>query len=484
MPRTHAQPAARIAVQHRPCPRRALTRAALLSAAILAPASIHAAAPEAPGGPTSPVAEISQTPRVGVWSAWLTNGIRIHAKALPQAADQTFAIVLTISGGELLEPAGKRGLASAASGGWSLPKSPDAAQAETIRRYLESQVRFTAYTHTDALQLWVTGPESDLQIGMDLARLLVESPGLDDAAFQARVQMLRDLATGSDADRAAMDALRPLTLPSDMSAARPIQPSDVAVPQPDDARAWLAAALMQGSIEIGIASRIPAPESLEVAALAFADMPGRARIGLATLADLRTGVCPAVPDAALMVSGAPGASDGRALLALIGPERADLGARRALALGAFVLDDRLEAAVPGDREVRVFPMNPGTRSSRSVVGAMITSAGSRADAESDLALLSRHFNDLATLGPLPMEMEDAKEHVADILARQDLTPESWASKLATLTYDGLTPAGLARALDEYRTMTAEDVRRAYAAWCTPATTARILVVPPTEAPAD
>lgn len=476
MLRTHAQPAARIAVQHRPCPRRALTCAALLSAAILAPASIHAAAPETPGGPTSPVAEISQTPRVGVWSAWLTNGIRIHAKALPQAADQSFAIVITISGGELLEPPGKRGLASAATGGWSLPKSPDAAQAETIRRYIESEVRFTGYAHTDALQLSVTGPESDLTLGMSLARLLIERPGLDDSALEARVQMLRELAAGSDADRVAMDTLRPLTLPAAMASARPIQPTDVASVPPDEALAWLSAALMQGSIEIGIASRIPAPDALEIASSAFADMPGRARIGIGTLADLRTGACPPVP-VSPQVAGAQGGSDSRALLVLMGPDRSDLGARRALALGAFILDDRLEAVVTGDREVRVFPMNPGTRSARSIVGAMITSAGSRAETESDLALLDRSLSDLATLGPLPMEMEDAKERVADILARQDLSPESWATKLATLTYDGLTPAGLARALDEYRTMTVEDVRRAYASWYTTESVARILVVP-------
>lgn len=435
-------------------------------------------APErADTGPTTPVAEISQTPRVGVWSAWLTNGIRVHAKTLPQAADQTFAIVITISGGELLEPAGRRGLASVATGGWSLPKSPDAAQAETIRRYIESEVRFTGYAHTDALQLMVTGPESDLAIGMALARLLIERPGLDDSALEARVQMLRELASGSDADRVAMDTLRPLTLPAAMPSARPIQPTDVASAPPDEALAWLAAALMQGSIEIGIASRIPAPDALEIASTAFADMPGRARIGMGTLADLRTGVCPRVPSAAQVVAAFQVDSDSRALLVLIGPDRSDLGARRALALGAFVLDDRLEAVVPAHRDVRVFPMNPGTRSARSIVGAMITSEGSRTDAESDLALLDRSFNDLATLGPLPMEMEDAKERVADILARQDLSPESWATKLATLTYDGLTPAGLARALDEYRTMTAEDVRRAYASWYTPESVARILVVP-------
>lgn len=446
-----------------------------------APEPIHTTAPD------TAVAEVSQAPRIGLWSAWLTNGVRVHAKSLPAAAEPTFAIALTITGGELLEPPGKRGLAAASTGGWSLPKEPDAAQAEIVKQFLESQVRFFAVAHTDSIQLWLTGPESDLAAALSLARLLLERPGLDPHAFNARVQMLRDMATTPNPDRAAIDALRPYTLPASMPAARPVLASDLPALDPAGGLEWLNASIMQGSIEVGIASRIPAPDALELAASALSSLPGRPRIGPSTLSDLRAAPCPDAPKAPILITdGArkdPGAEpkvEARAMIAIVGPPLAALTERRALALGAFVLDDRLEASVANDRErnapreVRVFPMNQGTRTARAVVGAMIASTD-RDHAAADAELIATHFTALATAGPLAPELDAARARVIEILARQDLSADAWASRLATLTYDGLSPASLAAAIDEYRALTPDDVRRAYAAWWTPETTVRVLV---------
>lgn len=437
--------------------------------------------------PDTAVAEISQAPRIGLWSAWLTNGVRVHAKSLPAAAEPTFALAITITGGELLEPPGKRGLAAASTGGWSLPKEPDAAQAEIVKRFLESQIRFFAVAHTDSIQLWITGPESDLATALLLARLLLERPGLDADAFHARVQMLRDMAATPNPDRAAIDALRPFTLPASMPSARPLLASDLPALDPVGGLEWLSASIMQGSIEVGIASRVPAPDALELAASALSSLPGRPRIGPSTLSDLRAAACPLAPETPLILTvgsrkkaGPESKPESRALIALVGPPLAALTERRALALGAFVLDDRLEAAIAierernAPREVRVFPMNQGTRTARAVVGAMIASPDAR-HAAADAELISTHFAALATVGPLAPELDAARARVIEILARQDLSADAWASRLATLTYDGLSPASLAAAIDEYRALTADDVRRAYAAWWTPATTVRVLV---------
>lgn len=479
--------------------RRTLHAGILVAAAtyLFPPHDSQAHAPEPTtsqaAAPDTAVAEISQAPRIGLWSCWLTNGVRVHAKSLPGAADPAFAIAITITGGELLEPPGKRGLASAATGGWSLPKEPDAAQSEIVKQFLESQVRFFATAHTDAIQLWITGPESDLATGLALGKLLLERPGLDAHAFTARVQMLRDVALRPNADRAALDALRPFTLPASMPSARPVLASDMPALDPGGGLEWLTAALMQGSIEVGIASRVPAPDALDMAASAFASLPGRARIGPSTLANLRAAACPPAPDAPIIVHEGPAraleggvdagtAREGRALIALIGPPLDALTERRALAMGAFVLDDRLEAAAANDRagrakrEVRVFPMNPGVRTARAVVAAMIASHDAESTA-ADLGLISAQLDALATVGPLAPELEIARSRVADILAQQDLSADAWASRLATLTYDGLSPAALAGALDEYRALTVADVRRAYAQWWTPATTVQIIVAP-------
>lgn len=452
---------------------------------------------------TSPVVEISQSPRIGVWSCWLSGGTRIHAKTLAPAADPGFAIVLTITGGELLEPPGKRGLADAAASAWSLPKEPEGPRAEVVKRYLESQIRFRAVAQTDCLQLTLTGPEEDLGLALELARVLIEQPGLDAAAFDARVATLRVAATdaASNPDRLIIDTLRPLSLPASMPAARAIGLSDVAAllapGAPEDARQWLAGAVMQGAIEVGIASRTPAPDTLALAAQALGHMSARPRIRGDTLAEFRDAP-PAPMKESIVLRCEPDpdadAEQARASVAVVflGPHRERITERRAFALATFIIDARAEAALGPLRphggieprpRVRTYPVNPGARSSTSMVAVVVIQnapataqrpeprapGDAREDAPAaDIATLERLITELATIGPLPGELDEAKDGIARILAAQDLSADAWALKLATLTYDGLTPAALANAIDSYQSLTADDVRRTLAEWWSPA----------------
>ncbi|MBX3318083.1 MAG: hypothetical protein KF902_14600 [Phycisphaeraceae bacterium] len=444
----------------------------LTSLILAAPPCIAASLPTQPRA--SHIAEISQTPSIALWSCWLSNGTRLHAKTLPENADGTFAIALTLSGGELLEPPGKRGLAAAAAAGWSLPKSPTPAQADTIRRYLDSQIRFSAVAHTDALQLWITGPEADLPIGLDIAALLIEHPDIDADAMNARLQTFKDLIASNDPDRAAIDALRAATLPSTIAAARPLLAHDLSAIDPAAAAEWLAAATMQGSIEGAIASRRPAPDTLALAADSLGPLPGRPRISPATLGELRDAPPPEVRTITVRERcNQPHAS--RAIVAVIGPRRAELSERRALALAAFILDERLEADPNLSGDVRVFPTNPAGRSARSVIAAMIASDAPDADPAGQADILAHHLALLAAQSPSESELNDARNRIASILARQDLSAEAWASKLATLTYDGLSPASLARAFEEYRTITPDQVTAALRARWSPANTVRITI---------
>jgi hypothetical protein len=458
---------------------------------------------------TTPVVEISQSPRIGLWSCWLSTGTRIHAKTLAPAADPGFAIVLTITGGELLEPPGRRGLADAAASAWSLPKEPEGERAEVIKRYLESQVRFRAVAHTDCLQLILTGPEEDLGLALELACVLVEQPGLDTAAFDSRVATLRVAAADapSNPERLIVDTLRPLSLPASMPAARAIGLSDVAAllapGASEGAREWLVGAVMQGAIEVGIASRTPAPDALDLAARSFGHMSARPRIRGDSLAEFRDAPpapmkesillrCEPDPELAANPSTNPPTrpKPGCAAVAFLGPHRERIAERRALVLATFIIDARAEAALgpllpqntiePKPR-VRTYPVNPGARSSTSMVAIVVTqnapaqehkpnqaAPDESSPLQTDFATLERLITELATIGPLPAELDDAKEQVAGILAAQDLSADAWAIKLATLTYDGLTPGSLANAIDSYQGLTVDDVRRTLAEWWNPA----------------
>lgn len=489
----------------RTMPRHALITSILLACSLSTGAHAHARAD------TSPVVELSQSPRIGVWSCWLSSGTRIHAKTLAPAADPGFAIVLTITGGELLEPPGKRGLADAAASAWSLPKEPEGPRAEVVRRYLESQVRFRAVAQTDCLQLILTGPDEDLGLALELARVLVEQPGLDAAAFDARVATLRVAAAdaASNPDRLIIDTLRPLSLPASMPAARAIGLSDLttlrAPGASDDARQWLTGAVMQGAIEIGIASHTPAPDTLALAAHALGHMTPRPRIRGDTLAELRDAP-PAPMKESILVrcepdpDAGPDAEPARACaaVAFLGPHRERIMERRAFALATFIIDARAEAALgpllphggiePTPR-VRTYPVNPGARSSTSMVAIVVIqntpapepkpephpeikpnqpAPDASSPLATDFATLERLITELATIGPLPGELDEAKDGIARILAAQDLSADAWALKLATLTYDGLNPASLASAIDTYQSLTADDVRRTLAEWWSPA----------------
>lgn len=435
--------------------------------------------PSSPGDAAEPragesgasIAEVSQSPRINLWSAWLTNGVRVHAKSLVSDAEPTFAVVITITGGELLEPPGKRGLADVAAFAWGLPKEPDARQGEVIRRYLESRVRFRAAARTDCMQLWLTGPEEDLPVALEVARVLLERPGVDAASVRAGLGSLDValVAREAELDRILANVIRPRTLPAIVPSARPLVRADLRSLDVSDVEAWLPGAVTQGAIEVGIATRRPQAETLALAAGALGELPARPRVSGSTLAALRD--APLVPVPETIALDVPASSShGRAAIVLLGPSRADLAGRRAMVLAAMILDKRAEAAFPPpvadpwtespELRIRTFVNNPAARSGVSVT--VVSMATERGTAGEHAAALRQIVSDLATLGPLPSELEDAKAQTASILGRQDLSPEAWADKLSTLTYDGLSPGSLARAMDAYQSLTAEDVRRALA----------------------
>lgn len=448
---------------------------------------------------TNHLAELSQSPRIGVWSAWLTNGTRLHAKTLGPDAEPTFSIVITIAGGELLEPAGSRGLADVAASAWSLPKDGDGAGGEIVRRYLESRIRFRGVAHTDALQLLIGGPEDELPLGLELARLLLERPSIDATETARRIEtidaMLRE--GRSDADARMMDALRPLTLPADMPAARPMMPSDLGALTPERAQEWLRGSLLQGSIEVGIASRLAQHEMLGLAGVQLGALPTRTRISSSPLASLREAE-PPIFQARGTITVADGSEEpmGRAMLAILGPARSDILSRRVLAISLIVIDARLEAQlkarlgnVPAEGSiaparrpmagrgawVRTYLNNPAARSSRTVYAIAAatppTEAGRIADEVSAL------IDELARLGPLPGELDEAKSVVSGVLARQDRSSDAWAMKLSTLSFDGLGPETLASAMEHYHAVTPDDVRRALSEWWRSERTIRIIVEP-------
>ncbi|MEO1512167.1 MAG: insulinase family protein, partial [Planctomycetota bacterium] len=98
------------------------------------------------------VVEITEDAESGVWSAWLSNGVRVHYRYMPNSQDLvTTRIVL--AGGQIEEDAGNRGITDGALSSWIQPETDELDNRQFLTLLSGHRVRFLPNRSVDALYL-------------------------------------------------------------------------------------------------------------------------------------------------------------------------------------------------------------------------------------------------------------------------------------------------------------------------------------------
>jgi zinc protease len=426
------------------------------------------------------VAEGAEHAPSRVWSGWLANNVRVHHRFMDERKNDVSAQIALI-GGELLETADNRGITSAAQLAWSRPatatlSSTDIREIMTGRKVNVGGGGFGggrggrgrgggAAGGSDSIALSISGSPDDLEIGFQLAWLLLTEPRIEEAAFE---QFKTTARQGIE------ESLRnPMSLGM-RTVASAVYPEDAARTQPltveqlDSltllaAQAWLEKLIAQSPIEVVIVGDIARERALDLAARYLGALPSRERPAPGTYAALRALKRPAGPrhieraadtatKQAFVFSGFYGADE---------TNRADA---RALSMASRVLSTRMVKQVREEAQL-VYSISSSSLPASTYPGFGVFSAGAPTDPAKVPALvekLASMYEAFAAEGPTEEELEVAKKQFANTFDEQMKDPQFWSGRLARITFRGTSLDDIVEDPAAYQALSAAEVKAAFA----------------------
>jgi predicted Zn-dependent peptidase len=417
----------------------------------------------------------------GVWSAWLSNGVRVHVRTTQvpagvPARDAQVTLRLVMLGGELLEDGASRGNTAAAGAMLGRPSPAGFRGAEAERALSERKIAWRAGSDRDFLYVQAASPRKYLAWTLQFAHLAITTPDIREREFGA---WQRELFTSAQVrDRATWTSVFELAnaaVLGDDVRWQPLSLAHIEAMNPQATQAWLQAASAQWPIEVAIVGPVTPEQVRSDLQRSLASLPERERVSMRTWESQRRVSQPALPFALTReaVVSVPRAS---IVLAAPAPDEQQFRSVQALQLAAEMLEGRLRSLIPREPSQQrtspllscVVTMAPGS----ALPGAGLFSIAMQsrdAELEPALALASPVIADFAQHGPRQDELASAAKRLSDDLRTRWQGQEVWAQALSTSTYTGLDLAAFASLPEAISTYTVDEVREAFASvWRQPA----------------
>ncbi len=459
----------------------------------LPPAWSPPALPDADG--RAQVTEVNVNRLSGVCSAWLANGVRVHHRFMKEDPGRV-VVTINVAGGELLETAAGRGITHAAVVAWRWPAARSASRAQVAEFLKGRDLRVEGRTWADGMMLRVSGPVGELEAGLRLARVLLLEPAIEARALEdwKRAEADRAERRGREGREMIQEAMSDLVFPAAEVRARPATAEMIRRIKLDGqggAQAWLDERLRTGPIEASIVGDVPLAEALRLAGACLGSLPERPRVSATTYADKRKVERPAGPVKAWRAAhgGGPegergrGAIKGYVVAGFFGADVKDLDDHRALAVGARIVQTRLNQRLRagdapdagGDGVAKAIPATvyPG-------FGMVLAAAGvETGQTDKTLALVEEVLREMSQeeSGPTEEEVRAAGAHREEGAERYLTDLRFWGGQLASSTYHGYPPDEISRAASVYREMTPARVMSAMKKYDVPAGRIGLMVEP-------
>jgi len=393
------------------------------------------------------VLELSHDTEADITTALLSSGVRLHHRPMDQRPAR-IEIAVSLLGGAIEHTPDQTGLTEAIKALESQPATRSRTGQQIAATLAGRNISFGVRVDSESVTYQVSTTPEDFDLAMQLLHALVTQPVIEPAAFNRwRAEMLqREARARTEPAWVAFSAYQSEILRTLTHRGNDLSEAQIKAISRERASQWLDRLVASAPISVAITGDIDRTRALQSAATMFGSLPQRQPASSERFAATRNIETPRAE-----VTGrihAPLATrTGAVVLGFRGADGADFEDARLLALGASILEARLQnLARRGDTvagSVRVLSIDGEVYrgSGRFWIRSLIEPQ----DADRALELLRSELDLLMADGPAPDELERALRRQSQQLQRASESPRSWA--LALARSDGLAgePVGALRA---------------------------------------
>jgi zinc protease len=225
--------------------------------------------PELQGQPASVLSEENE-PALGLFSASLSNGVRIYGRPMDQSRNQVTVTVSVdlrpVAGSQVANPETARAAAAALA----RPATRAVPEAAITTFLTERRLSLNGQIAADRAVLRISGPADRIEDGLHLVHLILARPRVDEAWLAQWKNQTRDtLAAG-----AWVEDGRPLHWAGDQAARSP-QLAALARLTAGDAQGWLEHQLAGAPLEVSVVGDLPRERMIALASRYLGSLPRR-----------------------------------------------------------------------------------------------------------------------------------------------------------------------------------------------------------------
>jgi zinc protease len=419
-----------------------------------------------------------------VYSAWFQNNVRVHVREMSFKKSQAW-VQITLPGGRLHETAGTRCLADAAALAFNRHATAkfDSVQ---LRDFLVGRnVAVSGWGEDDALGLQISGSPEDLELGLQLAHLLlrearIEAPALEKWREQAKDDW-KDRQRNVEAQLSERLSILKGGGDPRFLGWSPEMLDRVTL---ESAQAFLDRHLKDAPMEVAIVGDLSRFRAMELARKYLGTLPRRPRLDgkLDALRKLK------LPRGPIEETVHVDTITDRALVALgwRGPDWRDVKERRQMFLASQILQSRLREEVREKRGL-TYSVYASARAAEAYPGTGFVGAYAIADPKKidDTVKATRDvFDAFLAGGPTEEEMATVRKQIENQLEVQLREPSYWLSLLSDLDYRGTRLSDVAVLRERMQGYTREEIHKTLRKYIKPEGYLQVLATPKPGATAE
>lgn len=438
--------------------------------------------------PQGKIASMAVMPAAEVLSGRLENGGMFHHRFMDYRKNSA-TVTITLAGGQIEETAATRGFTQAAAVALSRPATRRLSATDIRDIMTGKDVRVSGGAGRDALTISVSGSPADLEIGLQLAHLLLTEPKIEPAAFEQWKQtQLQGIASRKTQPQGVMLEMVPDALyPKDEPRARPLEAAEVQAMTIAPIQEWLDALIARAPFEVSVVGEIDRTAATELVARYFGSLPKRAQMLETTLDEKRriTRASGPIRRDAEVETRTPQAF---VYSGFFGVDAENIRDVRTMNLAAQILSTRMIKQVREDAQL-VYSIRTISSPAEAYPGFGLFYAASPTDPHKVPALSAKipeMFAEFAKNGPTDDEVNVARTQVLQTLDEQMKDPSFWTGVLADLTYRSRSLDDVVKAPIFIGAIPKEQIAEIFRKYCTPEAMVSFTVTPraPASAPTE
>jgi zinc protease len=412
---------------------------------------------------------------LGITSAWLSNGVRVHHRFMDYKKD-TVMVSIALAGGGIEETQANAGITTVAT--LAINRPATSRLTSTNIRDIMTGKNISVGTGSgggrrgrrgpgmsrgsDSVTISVQGSPADLETGLQLAHALLTDGKIEESAFKNwKLQTLQQLDRMQTMPRfKAMEAAADLLSGSDPRRTFPT-PDDVNRKSIGEAQAWFDRLCRNAPIEVSVVGDMKLDQAMPLIEKYVGSLPERSR-SAAHLDKLRRLARPTGP-LARHVEVETMTPQGMAMAGFVAANGQKTRDRRALRIASQILSTRVVKQIREEQGL-VYSIRASYRPAWTYDDSSQFSAGAPCDPAKVKMVtgeIHRIFGEFAKDGPTEEELANAKKQLANNLDTDMKEPSYWWRILQHHDLHGRDLAEEKIEADAYKAYTADQVRAVF-----------------------